>query len=81
MAVKRSKKKRLDKPNLDPFSYWMCADCAEMSGGDFKKGHVCTMICGECEYCERPHQSLIPWVDFDWPLVPQLQGLALIGRD
>lgn len=52
----------------DIIDYWMCGDCATKFGGEFPEGHVCTVTYGTCAYCKKSDVTLIPYVDFDWPL-------------
>lgn len=53
-----------------PF-YWICDECARSKGGKWPKGHVATATSGMCMYCRGENQRLsntiIPYVDYDWP--------------
>lgn len=61
-------------------NYWTCADCATKAGGVWPKGHVCTVQSGDCKHCGLPG-TLIPWVDFNWPLSERDDRAAKVTRD
>lgn len=78
----KKKSKPLTAQGEKKFShYWMCLDCAKAKGGVETEG-CCTVIRGTCEYCELPiEQTLIPWVDFDWPADNNATKRARLARD
>lgn len=80
MLVERQKKKSATpKPKFE--HYYMCSECATSKGGVFPEGHVCTVMSGTCEYCNKVDVTLIPWVDFNWPLNTSLNAAANSNRD
>ena len=46
--------------------YWACHNCMVKAGGEYPKGHVCTVCYGVCKLC-GDKSTLIPWVDYNWP--------------
>ncbi len=62
--------------------YHMCGDCGIKMGGKLDEDRAITVIIGICKYCEVPiKQTLIPWVDFNWPKDLKTDRAAKINRD
>lgn len=63
--------------------YFMCQACAFCMGAVWPKEPFASTVCmGTCPYCDFEEQTLIPWVDFDWPdLDEPTQKGAKFGRD
>ena len=61
--------------------YWLCWACADIRGGVFPEGHVCTVKQGTCPYCKTEETTLIPWVDFDFPKDKKKDAVAKGNRD
>lgn len=61
--------------------YEMCNSCAIKMGGIMPEDTVCTVSEGTCEYCKRPDQILVPWVDFNWPKDKKTDTKAKMNRD
>ena len=61
--------------------YWLCGDCAKKKGGVWPKGHVATSILGKCPYCKKEDESLVPYVDYNWPKDKKRDKISKLGRD
>ena len=62
--------------------YSACDDCNKKQGGVTPKEEKCiTVSIGTCPYCKRENQTLIPWVDYDWPKDIALTAHARAQRD
>lgn len=62
--------------------YSACHDCNIKQGGVTPKNQMAvTCSMGTCPYCKRKEQTLIPWVDYDWPKDKTLTAHARAQRD
>jgi hypothetical protein len=62
-------------------SYWACDQCMKKAGGIYPEGHICTVTYGTCAICQKKDQTLIPWVDYNWPKDKSVDWVARGSRD
>lgn len=63
--------------------YWACEDCMKKAGGTAEDllGATC-LANAVCGVCNKLAESLIPWVDYDWPKEDSVTEItAKLGRD
>jgi len=60
--------------------YWLCHSCATEQGGVWPENHCCTVIHGKCPYCGK-EDTIIPYVDFNWPKDKETDKIAKQNRD